>query len=583
METKSLDKIIKKLFIYGIITFIIFVAVYFVSFSLNKNTVVEVKLKQSLPNPVSVLYYNNEYSTQPPKLELDNKSDNEVATYKFKIPNKYPYKINLYLVGSEEKPNEVYIENVKVSTLFSSMEVVGLDGASYVLTADKQMTLVDGYAFTEFQVTTKIKIVSFSIAILIVFVLRKQINKLLRSETNPRENLKVVVFAGTLFLVFFMNWFILDNKTSNLSGELEQKPTIDSYEDIVDTSFMKDFEAYLQSQIVYRESLVEDYYAYNRALQKNQFVDKYITELDNREIIFTTRTLDKNIIDASVKQIAQVDELLKEKGIPYYFYLAPTKEAYHREYFNDFVIDETFEIVDYFKGLMAENNIEVYDLFDVVKEGSEKEGFSTHFYTDHHWSLESVYYSYLNILNQLTNDGLVDFAESEFKAEVYEEVFAGSEARALAYGYRYNQTKDDFDLIYAEGGSYTISKVLDGKKERTGTFLEVMDMKYLNPLEKNSNSYAVYYSLINRKITNNNLDNDRTLVVLGDSYAAPIIFFFTQNFENVVYLDERWKVDEKDTGDTAVIDYLKNNEYDVVINLNNYNTLQIADLFDYFK
>ncbi len=572
--TQTFDSKVKIVITYATLALLTFLVIYYITLSLNQNTVVTVNFKQSVNNPIEIQYYLTKYQNVPTAITLDGKNTTEYATYKFVIPAKYIYKLDLCFYAEKDEPSLVFVRDINITKIFNKLKLEHIDNTRYIFDTNTVVNLVDNYPFSLFQIRTKLLIINLLITISFIFLLSRQINKLFHSNNILRDRLKVTVFIASIVSIFLMLIFIPHKDRSFLSGKLDQPPTL-NLKSLLDTGFMKNTEKYLQSQFIYRETLIEDYYALNRLILKNQFSNKYISTSNQKDIIFTIRTLQKEIVDKNVEQITKINQLLKEKNIPYYFYLAPSKEVFYEEYLQNFVNDETKEIVNYFKTKMP-SNIKVNDLYQSLNIYSKEQGFETHFYTDHHWTPDSAYTAYLEILKQLSKDGLVNYNEPTLSKKTYKNTFSGSEARALAYGYRYHQRKDDFNLLYYSGGNYTTTSLVTGTI-RYGSFLENMNMYQFQETEKYLNQYGAYSSVTNCQITNNNLDNNKTLVVLGDSYSLPIMFFLTANFENLILLDQR------ELNENFILNYLNNNEFIGVLNLNYYDTLQDEELFKYFN
>lgn len=115
----------------------------------------------------------------------------------------------------------------------------------------------------------------------------------------------------------------------------------------------------------------------------------------------------------------------------------------------------------------------------------------------------------------------------------------------------------------------------------TGNFLEIRDFTKLYNINNYSGIYSVYNNnlVTNRKIVTNNLDDNNTIVILGDSFARPVASFLSTNFKSVIILDQRYIDSNK------IVNFLDTNadEIDVVINLNYINSLSNYKLFNYFN
>lgn len=185
------------------------------------------------------------------------------------------------------------------------------------------------------------------------------------------------------------------------------------------------------------------------------------------------------------------------------------------------------------------------------------------------------------MLQILQNDGFdVSPDEVEFSSQTYTDRFVGLLSRSVASGYRYNQSPDDFTLIYPrDSGSYTLTTLNDNFTQ-TGSFRELLDTSSLYGLTHYLDIYTfIHQTNRNKMITNNNIDNDSTVIVLGDSYSLPFAWYLSSNFKNVIQIDPRYK----EVGFTE--DYINANSdnIDAVINVNYLGTAADLSLFNYFK
>lgn len=150
---------------------------------------------------------------------------------------------------------------------------------NYTLNANGQaerIRAVDGIVFSDFELTNKI--ITLILAIIITILASKLINKTFINTEFSKQRFKVAVFTFALAAVYGMMFVSLDEEISYLlSGRLTEKPTIKGYNEIFDKLFMNTYEKYKKDQYVYRDFLIEDYYAFNRLLQNNYHNGNYIS------------------------------------------------------------------------------------------------------------------------------------------------------------------------------------------------------------------------------------------------------------------------------------------------------------------
>ncbi len=537
-------------------------------------TVLQLSMKQSQKQDVTLYYTENEYDIKGLNVNKIISPSDEYKTFYYLIPAKYIYSLDLKYFN-EGDANVVDIEKARVFTAFSIKTLNQLDNTTLTVEDGDELINVDtGFVFSVYQLTTHIKIVIFVGALLILLIFSKLINKLFKNSQNIRQNSKVALFVGSVMFIGLVSTVTYDSKKSALSGVLPTRPAF-SVASVLDTTFMQNTESYLKNQMVLRDELIGDYYYFYQLLQKDLYSYWYLTTKNDRSLILNNTDIKWDYCKENLANTEKLNTLLVEKDKPFYFYLVPSKEVINIDLFPSFSQYIYYDRVEYFIKEMKAKNINIFDLTEPLVKEAEATEEEIHYYTDHHWTIESAFVGYQEMVKQFEADGIIEEINPEYKSNFYENAFAGSAARSIAYGYNFNQQVDNFKLIYTEGGSYTVSSVFKDDSVE-GTFLDILDTKYLNPTLKNLNMYAIYSSTKNKKVTNNNLHNGKTIVILGDSYSGPVALFLTQHFENVIFLDQR------DYKDGTISKYLADAEFDVVLNIIYQDSLGDDSLFDYF-
>lgn len=581
------NNIIKKVLVYFFAVLILYLGTYYFLDSLPKSMTIEVKMRQSVDNNIQLFYKQNPYDTRGLNIEHLVTATEDFQTAQLKIDENYIYSLDLglYNMGQETSTSNVEIEKITVKTLFSKRTLDSFSGfnSSYECGGHDRFTLVDGFVFSPFQLTTKIKIISLFISIFLVFLFRKPISKLCNNTKLSNDNFKVAIFTGSLFFIFILNSASLYKNYDYLSNSsLPENPKLVSYDKILNTTLMKEIERYSKQQFLYNNTLIEDYYAFNRLLAKNQFGATYITKYNNEDLILQSHSLDKDIFDTNIQNVIRMDKFLEDKNIPYLFFLAPDKQLYFDDKFPCYLNNQSQEMQEYFLDNLNINNVQTYPLSDYIYAETIAKGTSSHFRTDHHWTIETAFIAYNYILDKLIENN-IDVSQNidyEYETLINKELFTGSGGRAIAYGNRYNQVKDDFSIIYPVNASnYSINRLSNGYN-LNGTFLELLDFTNIYNLNNYVDVYNLYSSdsITNNEIVNSSLENDNTIVILGDSYSKSVARFLTANFKNVIIFDQR------NCKPNQIIGFLEANadNIDVVINLNYTPTLSTPTHFNYF-
>ncbi len=398
------------------------------------------------------------------------------------------------------------------------------------------------------------------------------------------SKLKIFLFILTLSGVCCANIIAKDRQKTPLEVKLTQKPHITSTEYLLDGSFAQDLEQYYQDQFFFRDPLLADYYFINQLLQRNQFGEGYVYQVRGGEDILLRETpFQQDTLDKSVWAMQRLHEFLQAQNIPFYTYGAPSKEQYHAELLPSYMHDKSAEIMEYLHNAFLQAGVPYQDLTTLLATefDNQGQGKNVHFKTDHHWKPEAAFFGYQHILDTLIHDGVLSetyrTTQDNFLIEPYADTLSGSQGRGMAYGYKLGQSLDDFNLVIPkEEGSYTV-KDLNGAFVQEGSAVDLLQLDLLDG-EPYRDSYVLYAFGSHHMLTNNMLDNDKTVLLVGDSYMWPVSWFLAQNFEHVVVSFQRYN----DPG--ASIHYIEQYQPDVVIGLNYMRSFAVVeDAFRYFE
>ncbi len=394
------------------------------------------------------------------------------------------------------------------------------------------------------------------------------------------KHVKIGIFVGVLILFGLIHRVIPDKGYSFLSGgSLRKAPTVESVDTLLSGKYMKERESYVQDHFTLRDTFIEDYYVLNRLLGRQLFRDRYITPINGQHVILRATYESPNFLQRNIHNISLLHQFLEAQNIHYSYYVVPTKSMYYETYLPSYVEDYSFSSLDFLLNRFQEEGISFYNLFEIFPP-TVNEKTPLYFDRDHHWTTEQSFAVYQYMLDQFIEQGILDERDrttiDDFSTTTYNDIFAGASGRALAYGYRYNQRANNYTVITPKAlGSY--SWFLAGHNEiREGDFHALLNLSLVEQPEKYLDTYMTYPH-ISRDIVNNNVDNGKTLMLVGDSFIFPIASFFTQNFQRVVIFDPR-KQDPKDLPQKILEE-----QPDMVIGMSYIHGLQrIQSMYNYF-
>lgn len=584
MNTK-LDNKIKLLLVYVTIALMLFSAIYYFVNNLNTNeTTVTIKMRQSQTQNVWVHYEYQTYNDKDYSVNQIINASETFETYKFSIPEKYISNIDVQFTASGNEPNFIEIKEITISSLFTKKHIKQFENYSfYIDNQDERCNLIDGVVFSDFELTTKLKIISLIFAIIITILARRLIAKIFLDTEFSKQRFKVTIFTFGLTAVYVTMFISIDEEISNLlSGRLTQKPTIKSYSEIFDKSFMNSYEKYKKNQYVYRDFLIEDYYAFNRLLQRNYYGGIYMTEsnTDNTDTVVYSTTYNEENLNSSIDNITLLNEYLTYNNVPYYYFLAPDSTVFNLDLYPDYLNNDSVKMYNYTINQLEQNGVDTYNLYEFMSENLVGKYDRLYYRLDNHWTTETALSTYDYIVNTIRNDG-VDVASSPvFNTDTYEDMFVGFYGAKLAYGYRYNQLKDNYTAVYPQSDyNYTVKNVFSDNSF-DGNYYSIGSLHNINKKPKYLHLYNYTVgNATNNIIINNDIDNDKTVVVIGDSFSKPVALFLTQNFKRVIALDNR----QVESG--KAYEFIRDNidNIDAVVGLNAISSNnETVSCFEYF-
>lgn len=211
--------------------------------------------------------------------------------------------------------------------------------------------------------------------------------------------------------------------------------------------------------------------------------------------------------------------------------------------------------INYFYRLLNSNNIDVYSS---IKQENDK--YNNQYYrTDHHWSgygAYTAYKKYMSIKNMKYLD-IEDFDVEEI------DNFNGTSS-SLAIGL----SKPEKMYIFNKNNDLDVEYVYENIKTNS-----LYNRDYLDTKDKYATFLDNNHALI--KITNNDIDTERSIIIIKNSYANSFVPFIVNNYTNVYVVDLRYFKE-------STTDFIKENKIDdilILYNLNNlYSDLSIAYL-----
>ncbi len=335
-----------------------------------------------------------------------------------------------------------------------------------------------------------------------------------------KSKVRSILFAIVLLGLSIVNIILPSKAFSNKENRyLDQFPEL-NLKNIMSGEFSTDFEKYASDQFIGRDNWIGLKTLSQLAILKKDNGRVYFGKED---YLFDVESgLSSEQFELNIKNLNKFANSIK-KDIKITALLVPTKTEVLRDKLpsNAPVTDET-QLVEKIKEVLDEK-IVVTDLILDFKNHSDE---LIYYKTDHHWTSKGAFYAYKKYLNFIGDSPL---KQEDFLIENVSDEFFGTSYR-----------KANFYL----GKPDTITKYeaknpveLEIKFNNIDKFEKLYDDSFLDKTDKYSYFLGGDKAIVE---INTSIKNDKTIVVLKDSYANSMIPFLVNNYEHIIMLDTRY-------------------------------------------
>lgn len=337
-------------------------------------------------------------------------------------------------------------------------------------------------------------------------------------KSKVRSILFVLVLLGLGIFNIIQPSKAFSNKENRY---LEQFPEL-SFKSILSGQFSTNFEKYASDQFIARDKWIGLKTLSQLAILKKDNgrvyfgKDDYLFDVENG--------LSSEQFTLNIKNLNKFANSIINKDIKIRALLVPTKTEILNDKLpsNAPVTDEKL-LVEKIK-VAIDKNIVVTDLIDKFKKHSNED---IYYKTDHHWTSKGAFYAYEEYLNFI---GASPLKEEDFIIESVSDEFYGTSYRKANF---YLGNPDTIS-------KYTYKNPVDLEISYNNNMTQSNDL-YNNEFLDKTDKYSYFLggdkALMEIKTS---VKNDKTLVVLKDSFANSLIPFLVNNYEEIIILDTRY-------------------------------------------
>ena len=397
-----------------------------------------------------------------------------------------------------------------------------------------------------------------------------------------------ISFIGLNFLISIYGWWqsnheniipynrqteiidtIWDTSESKEDKIIQEHKNIFSYTPNVINRSQSFINQIIKAKPAFQHLYLEIHGNLQRLLGKSYMIDSNknndIVRLSNGQLNFTSKinriyTSDNNINDLyiAIKELKKFKEYILQNSpkSKLYFIFRPQKGSGHVVTYNlNHPKNYNYTKKQFIKDIKS-LNFSILNLNEMVSTNH----YNVFYNTDHHWRVEYAFNQIPTICHFLNlNDSI--YSKSNFKLINTNKIFSGSLTKRTGNGftlltdtfkYYIPHIKTSFTADY-----YSKNKIIrrKGTLDQTLLFLEKLQDPHWN---------ANLYSICNQgdnplvRITNHHNTTEKNILILGDSFSAPIISYLSLSFKHMDCIDLR------SCNTSILMDLIKQNQYEKI-------------------
>lgn len=321
--------------------------------------------------------------------------------------------------------------------------------------------------------------------------------------------------------------------------------------------FVASMNATIETKASHKHTALEAYGLIQNLLMKNEVGNFSVVKDKAGQLHYTYFTNGTNDVSQLAARMGRLNQVVKASGAELVYLMTPDKyERGVTQFSRGLPYNYANETADDFLELLKEYEVDYIDYRELLK----RDGLSTEdvFYrTDHHWTIESTFWAYTQLVEALEERYDWHFLNKAFVTNlnhfnqiVYEDAYIGSMGRNV--GYIYAGGVEDFTLIYPkfETDFYIYEEAFATDDiQRQGRFedsilnaailkdsqdiYDVMNDKYFTYMDGNPSVVKI------TNLSEEAADEPRVLFI-KDSMIVPVASFLSLGTESTTLIDPRY-------------------------------------------
>lgn len=339
-----------------------------------------------------------------------------------------------------------------------------------------------------------------------------------------KEKSVIVVFCVLFLGMFLFSLFPKEKEFSETENRyLQQKPEF-SLETAFDGSFEKEYEDYLKDQFPLRNAWVGIKNKFEYTLGKQEMNGVYVGKddyfIENHPAKNYESDLALENMTALSNTVSHYEKTLGKEHVK--VMLVPNAVTVLKDKLPKYAMPyDQMEYLEQVRGELKEENAWI-PLYETLTQHKEE---GIYYHTDHHWTTLGAYYGYEQWCKE---SGVTPVALSDMEQTLLTKEFLGTISSKI----NFSMKPDEMYLFEPKGAKYSAA-YLNREEENT-----LYDEKALKVKDK----YAYFLKGNNGivTITNHNMEEGNTLLVVKDSYANCFLPMIATHYKTVYVVDLRY-------------------------------------------
>ncbi len=337
-----------------------------------------------------------------------------------------------------------------------------------------------------------------------------------------------MLFLAYTFYVGFAATTAFAKNTWNAS---QQKLSFEAYRDLIDEQYSSMLDMKKDTPLLQSKSSYIDLNGQMASLLRQQTSNARL-KLSNGHLVMYDSKFNRKDIIANAENVASFCRQAQDLGKNFLFVMAPSQCYAPSEMLPAGYTENINSNADLFLEILQQNNVPWLDL----RQSMERDNISltdAFFVTDHHWTVETGFWAYAELLRSLEDKSMIPALPSDltdpdnFDFIRYEDCFLGSSGKRTG---RFFAGVDDFTVIVPKFDTEISVKVESKNVDNTGRFENVYTNQMLTSLDIKLKNADLFnddpYSRIgygNSDLThwrNSHAPLNAKFMLIGDSIAS---------------------------------------------------------------